>query len=389
MDNLDGAIKFIIDSKETHPNRIDICTSSAGVAGGFSPNPINQGTGSSTFPPPNSLGSNPFGTTTQQKSGSAFGPSQSTAPGFGQASNLGQRPSAFGVPNQPFGGPIQQNRGAFGQPSDLGQRPNPFAPSNANSQINTFSSYANNGNAFNQQAQNPIQPTPFGGPASQNQSSQSGVFGQPSGQTPSSFPPSTLATPPNPFGTPSPAHANPFQTSKPPPAAAAVSPFAPSNPQPSVFNPFKAQSERPVNNAFQPNGSRSNDETAGAFTGRPPSGLQNIANGSHEAGAVNWKGAPTPSQNTSVDKDGRLSTFNGMKVIYQNGSPGVQNKGGVWERIWCPYGAPNVEAQTEMDESFYDEKVETAYKHLQQYGTFQDAIMPLVPPKREWCSFGF
>jgi nucleoporin NUP42 len=43
----------------------------------------------------------------------------------------------------------------------------------------------------------------------------------------------------------------------------------------------------------------------------------------------------------------------------------------------------------EADESQYDEKTEQAYMYLRANGRFEDNVMPLIPPKMEWCTWDF
>lgn len=376
--NVDGAIKFIIDSKENHPNRVDICNSSTGVDGGFRENPINQGTAGASLIPPNTLGTNPPGTANQPMATSALGFPTPAASAFGQTPVLGHKPNVFGTPSQPFGSSTQSSTGVFGQASNLGQRPNAFAPSNQQTnQPNPFSTYASNGTGFNQQPQNTtnnvfgqtIQPNPFGAPSSQGLTTQTGLFGQASGST------TTLPSSKNPFGTP--------QSPSP-------NPFAQGNTQPAAFNPFKTQSNPPVSNPFAQNDSIQAANITGSSADKTnPINTQPILNGGHQSGPVTWQRHKALAEYASVDASGRLTMFNGKKVTYRNGEPGTQNPDGSWQRIWNPKGPLTVNAQTEMDESFYNESVEDAYKHLRRNGTFPGAIMPMIPPKKEWCRFDF
>jgi nucleoporin NUP42 len=42
-----------------------------------------------------------------------------------------------------------------------------------------------------------------------------------------------------------------------------------------------------------------------------------------------------------------------------------------------------------MDEHFYDQSVANAYAPLKQTGSFLGGVMPMIPPKTEWCTFDF
>ncbi|KAH8590894.1 hypothetical protein B0O99DRAFT_460702, partial [Bisporella sp. PMI_857] len=149
LNNVDGAIKFIVDSESDVPNRYQICQNSSLAPGGYSPNPLNTisansaGTSSGVAQNTNSA----FGQPTQ--SSGAFGQSSQTSGAFGQPSQptgaFGQHSQAgagafrqpgqsttsvFGQPSQPisaFGKPSQTSTGAFGQPSALGAKPSPFS----------------------------------------------------------------------------------------------------------------------------------------------------------------------------------------------------------------------------------------------------------------------
>ncbi|KAH9905593.1 hypothetical protein F4778DRAFT_726793 [Xylariomycetidae sp. FL2044] len=242
LQDLDGAVQFIIAGENEHPNRNDICkqhTREGGTNGtfardavqtGFSANPLtaasttNQnpfssntqanpfgGGGGSTTPAfgqPATLGqkSNPFGSAQPSAFGQpsqmgaaspAFGqPSQmgSAAPAFGQSSQLGAKAPAFGQASQ-MGGAAP----AFGQASTLGQKPNPFGSGATSSSPSPFAQAG--GSAFGQpsaigQRQSSFgtagasSPSPFGQAAGGNTSSAS-PFGQAAGTNPLSS---------NPFG---------------------------------------------------------------------------------------------------------------------------------------------------------------------------------------------
>ncbi|KAK3689302.1 hypothetical protein B0T22DRAFT_169781 [Podospora appendiculata] len=215
--NINQAIQFIVDAGNNHPNRIDICNQSRGVAGGAGPfsKPQAQGGFSNT--------TNAFSSTAQQSNpfGAPAGPAAGSA--FGQPAALGQKPSAFGgapafgQPSQPtsaFGQPAAlgstsafgrgpQATSAFGQTPTLGAKPNPFgAP------------------AFGLPAQ-PTTGSAFGQPAQLGGGS---AFGQPAQPTNAFGQPAALGQKPNPFGAP-PSGATPFGSTPAQPAAPAANPF--------------------------------------------------------------------------------------------------------------------------------------------------------------------
>ena len=424
-------MNFIVNAEKDHPNRVDICRTSVGVEGGYKPNPLSQGQSNGSLQS-NTTGNTPFGAPSQPARASAFGaPSQSTtfstfgAPStlgaFGQPSALGQKPNPFGGVAPSFGAPSQLgSSGAFGQPSALGQKPTPFGvPSGTSSNAPApFSSFVGTATPFSQQPQ-AASSNCFGTPSQPSAStgfppSQSNSFGQLSDQNLSPFGNPNPPAQSNPFGAPSPAPNNPFGQQPPQTAPTATNPFgAPSTQQPNPFgsgsvqttssNPFgNSQPNPPTTNPFgsQPNGTAKSPFSAPApiatstpnaapFSNPPQSTL----NGNAESGQTRSNGSfqhPPLSSYTSSAQDGnKLTMFKGKRVVYHGDDAGFQNALGKWERIWCPKGFPVSHADTEMDGSLYDEATEAAYMHLRQTGSFAGGVMPMLPPKREWCSYDF
>jgi len=81
--------------------------------------------------------------------------------------------------------------------------------------------------------------------------------------------------------------------------------------------------------------------------------------------------------------------FKGNRVIYKDGQPGFEDRNHTWQKIWFPEGAPIMNKDTEMEDALYDDKTKEAYMHLRRTGTFPDDVMPMLPPKREWCLWDF
>jgi nucleoporin NUP42 len=265
-----------------------------------------------------------------------------------------------------------------------------------------FSSFPNTSNLSNQQSATsipfaaPSQPTqanpfgqqpatsiPFGAPS---QLAQANPFGQPSGQSRNPFggqnPPaqpnpfgSTAATP---FGAPSHAPKNPFGT-QPTNTSSQPNPFGAT---PAATNPFGNPSSNQANPLSRPTSSGT-----GAFNGNT-----GFSNGTGSSSNPLFD-AP------SVDPNGRLINWHGKRVVYKDGVPGTEKQGDfkngrreiIWERIWFPKGPPEVNLDTEViDKSVYeDEKLKEAYMSAIQTGSFPGGIMPLIPPKREWCNWDF
>ncbi|KAH6966323.1 hypothetical protein EDB82DRAFT_515506 [Fusarium venenatum] len=361
----------------------------------------------SAFGQPSTLGAKPsaFGTP-------AFGqPSQPSAQGsvFGQPSQPNAQGSVFGQPSQPnaqgsaFGQPSQLNAGgsAFGQASQLGAKPNPFgAPSGTNNNSSPFGNAANNsapaanpfgapsaGTANNQNA------NPFGA----NNNNQNNAGASPFGK------PSQPAQGTSPFGQPSnaagPAASNPFGASNATPTQNANNPFGqPSQPQ---ANGFSSQNNQPqANNPF----GKPSQPAANPF-GQPSNPTQTSSNpfasqlpsAGPPAGAPS--GSPYPPNSTrqhppvesysSKDMNGRLTMFKGKSVVYKDGKPGIQEFDGSWRRVWFPDGPPGYSADTELPSEKYDDKSKAQWMAFAQTGTFQDGLMPELPPPRECTLWDF
>ncbi|RDL30459.1 uncharacterized protein BP5553_10337 [Venustampulla echinocandica] len=432
LNDVDGAINFIINAEKEHPNRIDICKGAQGAAAGPSSNPFSTNASQPT------VAKNPFGAPSQPASISAFGAPSGAAGAFGQPSALGAKPNPFGAPTQAFGAPSQLGAtGGFGQPSALGQKPNPFgapsagqAPGTSGPSASGFAAFAGTPAPFSQQNQPPStnafgapsQPTTSSAFGAPSQPAPAGVFGAPS-QTAQS---SAFGAPSQPaqssaFGAPSQlGQSRPFGTStsqtQPNPFASNTSqPFGgppPSKPdfgalsQPATQTPFggaTGQQQNPFGapssaSAATPNPFGPPQPTPTAppnpfgNAGAGPSGAtpfgtpaQPVVNGHAGKGSQH----PPLSNYASKDGSGRLTMFKGKRVIYRDGEPGVQNRDGTWAKIWFPDGPPPYYKDTELEDEAYDENTKAAYMHMMQTGMFQNGAMPLVPPKREWCLWDF
>ncbi|KAI9743244.1 MAG: hypothetical protein M1818_003090 [Claussenomyces sp. TS43310] len=451
LQDVDGAIQFILNAEKEHPNRIDICnaaTADGAQAGDF------RAPASAEIPATNHFATNK-------------GPSHSSNP-FAQPISSGAAPNRFGQAGQMAG---TGAAGAFGRPSTLGQRSNPFAatPSSGNSGSTggDFSSFAAASNPFGAPAQPsnaisfgaPAPPAtttnPFGAPPQTTSSNPFGASPQPAVSNP--FGASSQPAVSNPFGASSqpavsipfgassqPAVSNPFGASSQPavsnpfgsaPQLAPANPFgstqqsAPLNPfgappQPAPTNPFAPAAQSSVPNPFsaappqaqpnpfsppqQPQASpfgivpTNPSSTPNAFT-QPPSNLSNpfgqapahpTITGNGPAllgqGSAHVEGRHPPLQSyTSRDANQRITMFKGQPVMYKDGEPGMRNRDGSWEKIWFPDGPPPHDKYTEAEDELYDDAIKSAYMHVRQTGSFPDGIMPLVPPRREWCLWDF
>ncbi|KAI5467085.1 hypothetical protein BGZ63DRAFT_459133 [Mariannaea sp. PMI_226] len=442
--NTRDAIQFIISAENNHPNRLDICQQGTQGApfGEFvvgrrpkslvpslpaQSNPFGSnnatsafGGGASTTQPsafgqPSALGQkpNPFGTPSfgqpsqpsqptsafgqpsqpasafgqPSQPASAFGQPSQPASAFGQPSALGAKPSPFGAPS--FGTPSQPaNQGsagsAFGQPSQLGQKPNPFGASSTNNNdtpLSPFSSAGNNTNA-----------SPFASAGASNNAPSSSPFGAPSGQNQGSGP---FASNNNqnqnmngtsPFGQPSQA-SSPFAQAQATPAAS--NPFASTNQGPSAANNPFAQAQQQQPNGFtsqqnqqqtNPFGQASNAAPAAPIAAKP-------SGNPYPPGSS--KQHPAIESYSAKDMTGRLTMFAGKPVTYKDDKPGIRQFDGVWRRIWFPDGPPGYSKDTELPAGEYTDKSKIQWTAFQQSGTFQDGLMPELPPPRECTMWNF
>ena len=347
LNNMPGAIQYILDAEKKHPNRIDIVQNSMSER-----NHQNLSAQKETPATPMSA---TFGAPSQPMS--AFGAPSMGAPNgaFGQPSTLGSKPNPFAT--QPalrlpsFGAPSQSGgSGAFSQPSALGQKPNPFsAPSGG-----AFSSVANSGNAFAQT------PQPASNPFAQPPSQPSNPFAQ-------NFQPA-------PFGAPSPVPKNPFAAT-PTPQPPTRNPFT-AEPKIDPFTSAAADSFKPA-----PNGAASINPFGEPAPAAAPS-FQPAAPGAPSQ-------HPPLSSYATSGPGGRLATFKGRRVIYKDGQPGYEGPDRTWQKIWFPNGAPPINKDSEMEDAMYDDQSKAGYVTVQQTGTFPGNVMPMVPPKQEWCLWDF
>lgn len=406
LNDTQGAIKFILDGYQEHPNRIDI-TEGRTDAGTNSNQP--------SAPP------NPFGQA-QPAAPSPFGQA-STSGGFGQPA---QNPSPFGqAQSSGFGQPSALGTGTpFGQPSGLGGGGGFGKPSLG---ATAFGSNTNAASPFAKPAfgqTSAPSASPFGAAASSspfsqiNQPSNPSPFSNPSAtqQNPSPFGQAQQPSNPSPFGQPStignpspfaqaqqPATASPFGQPSAPSgfgqAAQNSSPFGqmqqPQQNQPAQPSPFGQQQA-----SSNPFGSQ---PAASAPFGQPaaPQGVPVPSN--QDAGPpaiMDMDGAsdlnPLPRLEGETRRDpvsNRLSMWKGRPVQYVNNQPCYlhpqDNK--TWTRINFPNGPPDAASlrDSQAKESDYTPEVAAQYEHFLQHGRFENGVIPTVPPKKDWISFNF
>ena len=345
LKDVEGAIKYIIDGESQHPNRIDVCKARGtnlqpppGLGSGFAqsdpPNPFAQ-------PAPMIAVSRPSGNTFGQPS--ALNARQSTT--FGRPSTLGQN------------NPLVSNTAA--QSSIFGQRSGPalFNDQQQSSSIN--------------QHPNPLfqSSTPFQSANAPQTSTQpsAGLFGRPS----SGISGSTLGQPSAMI-------------------ASSQQPQAPVN----TSGPFSnSQSTTDAGLFGRPTAS---NPSTGVF-GRPAT--QQSPNVSVQATAspntlANANASRRPSTHlegggqAQRDGQGNLKRWNGHEVQYFEGIPCFQEGfNGEWQKIWFPDGPPKLTKLKDLPEDAYDVNTKEDYAFAKNQGFFKDSLMPLLPPRREWCNW--
>lgn len=398
LSDLNGALKYITDATNQHPNRLDVCKAKGGE-----PSQLLQPSGvfqSGAGPP---ISGPTFGKP-------SFGQAAAPAPAFGQPTNTGQKPTGFAQSSTPNPAPTFGQTSVptlLGQPqaaAPLGAQPSQQPP--ASGQTSMFSPFGQPQQAAKplgaQQAQ---QQPAFGqqGSLLRNQPSTgpqaSVIFGQQ--QTPTlSNPFSKAPTTTSAFGQASTAPTNPFGKPEAPQTSNAFGKT--SAPQPAV-NPFGSKDSpkglgtsgqgKPT---FAPTfGQPAAPSSSGIFampTEKPSIQAPTAAPTAPMSQAVN-KGAATNAK-FETDKEGnrKLLSWQGKKVTYVGDDPCIKNSSdGGWQKIWFPEGAPAFTSKTQEYPDGYvpDEAARENFKHFFQHGVGLDRLIPDMPPPRDMISWNF
>ncbi|KAL8797517.1 MAG: hypothetical protein Q9195_000333 [Heterodermia aff. obscurata] len=386
LNDVEGAIQYMINGENDHPNRIDICKQKGvtttldqgqGVLPRASP-AFGQPTPPSAFGQPSSVG--------QQSS--TFGQQQSTfgkPSTFGQPAHFGRPPTSFGQPTSTFGqpaalaptfgqsstpGPVfgqptssapafaqPSAMPAFGQASSLGNRPAIApafgAPSSLGSNQPPASGFASTNNAFGQTSA-PAPMSTFG----QTPTGPANAFGQ-------QATPSTTSV----FGQPSPAPTNPFSNP-------ATNPTRNDSAQPDPSSSSLGKSPMQMPNAFG---------QASSTSERGPKEPLNTPFGTLTTSQPKVQ----PQQVHATYAGDRLKTWKGKPVTYDDSVPYVRSQDGELEKIHFPNGPPSLNKSPELPDELYDEATKENYRFMMAHSTFKDGLMPNLPPKREWCKWDF
>ncbi|KAJ9647343.1 hypothetical protein H2199_002332 [Coniosporium tulheliwenetii] len=431
LNDLEGALDYVIRGETEHPNRLDIVKQS------MSSSQQNPNQGALLHNRPSTSSGGAFGRPSQPGSQTAFGrPSfgQSAAPNFGQQSATASvQPSvppfgqssvpAFGQPPAPsFGKPtLPAQPSAFGQPSSNpfgGASTVPFgtAPSGGFGQLNQNAQHTG---AFGQPQPNPMDT----GTSTTFTPMSTGGFGQPSGSAPSApfgtslnststggFGQPSGTVPPNPFGTaPSSTSTGGFGQ---PSGSAAPNPFS-SAPAPTPSSGFGRPSNQALAGAINSISTATNGIPSSGGFGQPAippsvnpvsaasvlpptaSPLQPLS-GHQPSTTFPARPSPAPLSTYAIyDRNNRLTTWKGRPVQYiplpaTEGAdkapvPHFQRQdNGDWERIWFPEGMPPANPDAAPDPQRWGEGFAKAYNFVWEKGEFFGGVMPEEPPGHEF-----
>lgn len=85
---------------------------------------------------------------------------------------------------------------------------------------------------------------------------------------------------------------------------------------------------------------------------------------------------------------GKIRTWKGRPVTYNEDDEAFfRASDGNSQRIWFPNGAPTLSNSSYVPDDAYDNDTRERYESLMRTGLFKDGVMPLLPPKREWCNW--
>ncbi|KAL8804724.1 MAG: hypothetical protein Q9182_002416 [Xanthomendoza sp. 2 TL-2023] len=428
--DLDGAIKYITDSANQHPNRLDICQAKgsdlpqsqqppsgpqASSSGAFAARTSTFGQPSfgqaSTPAPAPAFGQSSFGQPSAQVPAPAFG-----KPSFGQAAPPTSA-SAFGNPTF---GQAAVPAPAFGQPTGLGQQPTTFGQLSNPSTAPAFG--------------RPSLPSSFAQPQqsgfSQQQPQQESAFGRPNtafGQQPSTGAPTSGA-----FGQQTvTATSNPFTNAPTASSAFSQSTVAPANVfgQPAAPQSLGTFGQTSTSQAkTNPFGSRDSGQTPSDSNQSKSSPAPTFGQSAAPVSASTFGGPSAPASSTTLSapsvppnvgasrnatfgpgnpNERKLLTWQGFRVEYLDKEPSMTSTGdadgeppvpciknaedGGWQRIWFPEGPITFTNKTPEYPDGYvpDEAAVENFKHLKQHGIGLNGLIPDMPPPRDMINWNF
>ncbi|EED14592.1 CCCH zinc finger domain protein [Talaromyces stipitatus ATCC 10500] len=381
LNDLKGAVKYVLDGQNEHPNRIDIIEGKSPALSSFVQRPSAV---SST--PAFGQASSSIGSSIQGAPTAAFGQASvlgQSQPTFGRPSGLGTSAAgtSFGTPPRLEAAQPALGKPAFGQPS-FGQpafgQPSAMGGSG-------FASAAAGPSPFSQATQpNPLAGGNFGQSSTFGQGAQSQLTSSPFSQI------GNQATATSTLGQPSSTSATFGQSSQ------TVSPFAQQQ-RPSTTNPFAQTTSisatpsvfgKPTATAAPPPSVVPQPQANPAI--KAPLGPKPII----KVGPEELNPIPDLAGDTVRDaRTNQLIRWKGRAVEYKDGSPRylhpADNK--TWVRIFFFDGPPDLATLRDCSdkEENYTADVTEQYQYFIQNGVFKDGIVPTVPPKTGWVSFDF
>ncbi|KAF2827356.1 hypothetical protein CC86DRAFT_348743 [Ophiobolus disseminans] len=405
LDDIDGAIRYIEEGANVHPNRIDIAKGNTGPTSVSRSPATNANPFSSAPANPVQTASNPFlkapTATFGQSSTPGFG-----QPAFGQAANPGHVAPAFGQPSNPG-----QAAPGFGAASSLGPKPLPFGQTSAAPAGGAFGKPAFGTSGFGQpsmpgvggaggasviglkpafgQASAVAPSAPFGQASAMGQ--QTNAFGKPAfGQT-GFGQASQLGAGGAPFGQTAQPNASPFgQQLAAAPAAPAFGQTSQSTQQQPAFgttqnqpaggqaNPFASTSASQPSVFGQPTRPTTSGSPFGGGQQNQPASpqAQNLFQQQPQASTA----APATAANPFGPRITQPASPFAQTSAQQTSSPAVSGAASnIDEKDRFKEGKP------EDYEGEQGRMLEEIYRRVGQMGRFNDnEDIPLIPPKCEW-----
>ncbi|KAL9085964.1 MAG: hypothetical protein Q9165_007326 [Trypethelium subeluteriae] len=432
-----GAVRYVLAGGKEHPNRNDICDEGTAPGRRSEPqadqNPFHRGSQtSSTFGQPSASG------TSAPRTGLG-------APSFGQPSTSAQAPNPFSRPS-PFapsalsGQPMISGQGSsFGQPSALGQdstfgkppqlgrhespfgQPSSFGNPSASGQSSSFGKPSFGQPSSSDQPSALGQPSSFGQPSTFGKPSSFGKpsFGQSSFGQPSFGQPSALQSTASPFAQANQSAQDQSPFAQPNQSTQNRSPFAQvgigtslaggsrggfGQPSSTSLNPFQLNGQISAQSAPAPETSMSDGQTqSGTSNSTYPFNPYSAANSTlpmtygggdtHtvSVGDEGGAGFQNPKNYSTRDASGRLLTWKGNRVVYQESDAFYKRPDdATLERIWFPDGPPGLPQDRNQTEAPPEDYVETrqeleeAYRYVREHDQFKGGDMPEEPPLTSW-----
>ena len=397
LNDVEGAIKYIVNGEGQHPNRIDVCKMKAAVSAQpqvFRPNQITASTLSQPSMSAPAFGQPHVPSAVEQFAGPTFGRPSAPAFSFVQPSKsiVGQSPT-LGQPAT-FERPI----------TSLGQPPQSFINSSSSaSSINQMAGQTSSNTPLYSQTSTGVPVAPSG--KQQSPAIISGQINQFGNQTAAlqknSVGQSANLSQQSLFGNS--ALSNPsHRISQPTSTGASVGYRQASDVLQNPFAQSKAQAPGTLgqrqNAGLNPFGETQTSQSSTTNQAVPVAGqsfmtpkLAQLPRSLESTGTSQTSLSRPVATGVQAQKDsqGRIKSWKGKGVSYVDSEPCYQGVDSTWQKIWFPDGPPVFRKTTDLPDESYNETAKDDYQYLKEHGTFKNGIIPELPPKREWCSWNF